>query len=384
MAYPAIYLDHNATTPVLPEAKAAVMSALDLIGNPVAVHGHGRHVRALVEAARDKVAAAVGAKRGEVTFTGSATEAVAQAIVGGVRAFDVDEIVVGAAEHKSVLAAAEWTGLPLTRAGVDGAGRILTREVAAAAERLTGQGKRGLFALQMVNNETGVVQPLEDIESLIGPTPHLLVADAVQGFGKLDIDFSARATDMMPLAAHKIGGPAGVGALLTKPHCQAVKLIPGDGHEMGRRGGTEPWPLIAGFGAAVEAAARTYDKALIADLLGRMEAGILDRAPDAVFFGAEAERIGNVSFFAVPGLANSVALMGLDLEGVSVSTGSACASGKVAPSHVLEAMGVPRDLALGALRVSLGWTSTASDVTGFLAAFEKVLARQRQQAVRAG
>lgn len=383
MAKPAIYLDHNATTALFPEARDAVVSALAMTGNPVSVHAHGRRLRALVEAARDRVAEAAGALRAEVVFTGSATEALTQAIVGGARAFAVDEVVVSAVEHKSVLNAAEMAGVPVSVLPVNSAGQVLAQSVAEKVQQLSAAGKTGLFAIQMVNNETGIIQPLNEIEAVLGPTPHVLVVDAVQAFGKLALDFSARAADMMAITAHKIGGPAGVGALLMKPHCDQVRLLPGGGQEMGRRAGTEAWPLIAGFGAAVDAAGAGYDGKRVARLAAELEAGLLELAPDAAIFGADVARVGNVTFFAVPGLKNSVAMMGLDLEGVSVSTGSACTSGKVAPSHVLEAMGIDKALALGGVRVSLGWSTTQEDVVGFLAAFETVLARHRKQVERA-
>ena len=372
-----VYLDHNASAPLLPQAAEAVRAALGLTGNSSSVHAQGRAVRKMIDDARDAVAAAAGANRRDVVFTGSATEALTQAIVGGAKAFGIDEIVVGAGEHLAVLRAAEATGLPLTRIGLDGDGFVLLNEIEAVLARLETEGRTALFALQYVNNETGTIQPLDRFEALVGPSRHVLVVDAVQAFGKLPLDFAARATDMMAVSAHKIGGPAGVGAVLMKTHCDDVRLIPGGGQETGRRGGTEALLPIAGFGAAASAFAGAYDAVRIAALRDRIERDIRDQAPDAVVFSSGAARMGNVVNFAVPGLKAAVAMMGLDLDGVAISSGSACSSGKVGKSHVLAAMGVSPELAEGALRVSLGWNSTEADAAAFSTAFAKVLARRQ-------
>ena len=377
------YLDHNASAPLLPEARQAMVDALALTGNPSSVHAHGRAQRALVETARDAVAALAGARRQDVIFTGSATEAIAQAVIGGARAFGCHRLVVGAGEHAAVHAAAKATGLPLTLIGLDADGLVRRDDLAAALAIAESAGETLLVCVQAVNNETGVIQPLKAIELAVGPTRHMLFVDAVQAFGRMPLEFAACATDMMAVSGHKIGAPAGVGALLAKSHCDGVRLIPGGGQEQGRRGGTEPVALIAAFGAAATAFPGRYSGAGLAALGQRLECGIMAFAPDAVIFGQGAPRNPGVSNFAVPRVASSVAMMGLDLAGVSVSSGSACSSGKVAPSHVLAAMGIGRDLADCALRVSLGWSSTQDDVDAFLNAFEQVLARHRQRRGRA-
>jgi cysteine desulfurase len=373
------YLDHNASAPLLPEARDAIVAALALSGNPSSVHTHGRALRGLIDDARAKVARLAGATREQVVFTGSATEAITQAIVGGARALDVGGIVVSAGEHAAVLKAAEATGLPVTTVRLDAEGRIRVEEIAAAMARADTFGARLLVAVHLVNNETGVVQPVDRIEVLVGASPHYLFVDAVQAFGKIGLEFAARAPDMMAVSAHKIGGPAGVGALLMKGHADQVRLIPGGGQETGRRGGTESAALIAGFGAAATAFADRYYAAGTATLVERAEAGLRALAPDVAIFGAAAERIGNTSNFAVPGLKNAVAMMGLDLMGISVSSGSACSSGKVGPSHVLKAMGVPAELGECAMRLSVGWDSTAADIEAFLEGFNTVLGRHRQR-----
>ncbi len=374
-----VYLDHNASAPLLPRARDAMVAALNHVGNPSSVHGAGRALRALIDTARDQVAARAGAEAKQVVFTGSATEALTQAIVGGVRAFDIDRVLVCATDHAAALKAAEATGVSIRVVGVDESGVIDLEALNRHIETANVAGEKLLVAFSWVNNETGVVQPRGRIEAMVGPTPHILVMDAVQAFGKLDLDFAASASDMVAVSAHKIGGPAGIGALLAKGHADAVRLVPGGGQEQGRRGGTESAALIAGFGTAcsyftIEAAR---------GLTAQFEERLLALAPDAVIFGKGAERIGTVSNFAVPGLKNTVAMMGLDLAGVAVSSGSACSSGKVGRSHVLSAMGVAPDLSECGLRVSLGWSSTPEDLDAFFEAFETVLGRHRRKGAAA-
>lgn len=375
----AIYLDHNASAPLLPEARQALLAALDLTGNPSSVHGHGRALRNLVEAARAQIATAAGAERSQVVFTGSATEAIAQAVVAGARHLAADAILVSAGEHAAVLRAAEATGLPVKRIGLDEDGVIRLEEIAQAVKAADSVGMRLLVCVHLVNNETGVVQPVEAIEAVVGPTPHFLFVDAAQAFGKLPLEFAARATDMMALSGHKIGAPAGIGALLMKGHADAVRLIPGGGQETGRRGGTEAASVLAAFGAAATAFPERYRAAEVSSLSQLFEMGLQVLAPDAVVFGQTARRLGNASNFAVPGLKSAVAMMGLDLAGISVSSGSACSSGKVGPSHVLAAMGVPAQLSEGALRVSFGWNSTSADVEACLEGLGEVVDRHRRR-----
>lgn len=369
MTRAAIYLDHNAASPLLPEARTALIAALDSTGNASSVHSHGRALRGLVDAARAQVARLAGAEDRQVVFTGSATEAITQAIVGGARAFAASAIVISAGEHAAVSRAAEAAGLPVMLVPLLGDGSLDLDQLAKILAEAEGDL---LVALHWVNNETGVVQPMGRINALVGPTRHTLFVDAVQAFGKLDLDFAASAPDMMAISGHKIGAPAGIGALLVKGHADTVRLIPGGGQEQGRRGGSEATALIAAFGAAAQAFPARYDKAGIAALTARLEAGL---PAEAVVFGGQ--RLGNVVNFAVPGIKNSTAMMALDLAGLSVSSGSACSSGKVGPSHVLAAMGVAPELAECALRVSLGWNSTGADVDAFLAGYRSILERQR-------
>lgn len=376
MARQSVYLDHNAASPLLPEARAALLAALDFTGNPSSVHGHGRALRDLMETGRRQVAQLSGAEPRQLVFTGSATEAITQAVVGGARAFSAGAVALSAGEHAAVIKAAEATGLPVWTIGLDGNGRIDLDQLADVLARADDESTTLLVAVHWVNNETGVIQPMDKINAMVGPTRHTLFVDAVQALGKLPLDFAASAPDMMAISGHKIGAPAGIGALLAKAHCDTVRLIPGGGQEQGRRGGTESTALIAAFGAAATAAA--FDRAALEALTSRVEAGIRAMVPDIVIFGAEAARIGNVTNFAVPGLSSATAMMALDLMGLSVSSGSACSSGKVGASHVLAAMGVAREVASCALRVSFGWNSTLADAEAFLAGFETVLSRQKR------
>ncbi len=372
MTRPAIYLDHNAASPLLPEARAALIAALDLVGNPSSVHSHGRALRNLVDHARGQVAALAGAQRNQVVFTGSATEAITQAIVGGAQTFGVEAIVCSVGEHAAVTKAALATGLPVITVRLRPDGQIDLQQL---AEIMRHAGGNLLVCLHWINNETGVVQDIGRINALVGPTPHTLFIDAVQAFGKLPLDFAASAPDMMAVSGHKIGAPAGIGALLVKSHADTVRLIPGGGQESGRRGGTEAAALMAAFGAAAQAFPDRYRAADPVSLNERLEASLRSAIPDLVVFGTN--RVGNVTNFAVPGVKSATAMMVLDLQGLSVSSGSACSSGKVGPSHVLAAMGVSPELAECALRVSLGWTSTANDVDAFVVGYQSVVERQR-------
>nr|WP_295891889.1 aminotransferase class V-fold PLP-dependent enzyme [uncultured Devosia sp.] len=372
MTRPAIYLDHNAASPLLPEAREALVAALDLVGNPSSVHGHGRALRNLIDTARAQVAELAGAERKQVVFTGSATEAITQAISGGAKSFVASTVVISAGEHAAVAKAAEATGLPVVTIRLLPDGSIDLDQLASVVAEAAGNL---LVALHWVNNETGVVQDIARINAIVGPTRHTLFIDAVQAFGKLPLDFAASAPDMMAVSGHKIGAPAGIGALLVKAHADTVRLIPGGGQEQGRRGGTEAAALIAAFGAAAASIEARYRTADPARLINRLEADLKSSIPGMVIFGAN--RLGNVTNFAVPGVKNATAMMGLDLLGLSVSSGSACSSGKVGPSHVLAAMGVAPELADCALRISLGWNSTVDDVNAFVTGYQSILARQR-------
>ena len=359
---PAVYLDYNATAPLRPPAIDAVAAALRIGGNPSSVHGPGRAARRVVEDARERVAALVRARPAEVIFTSGGTEANALALSGS----GAGCLLVSAVEHDSVLRnASQAMMLP-----VDGDGVVDL----AAMERLLGSAAAGdtLVSVMLANNETGVIQPVAEIAALARARGARVHCDAVQAAGKIAIDMAALGVDMLTLSAHKLGGPQGVGALVLRDGAALAPILRGGGQERGRRAGTENVPGIAGFGAAAVAAGADLaadETARIAALRDRLEEAVRRAAPQAVIYGARIARLANTSCIGLAGVAAETQVMALDLAGVAVSSGSACSSGKVRTSHVLGAMGVAPDAAGCAIRVSLGWDSTESDVDGFLAAW---------------
>lgn len=375
MAHPRCYIDHNAGTALLDEARQAAFAAMDLTGNASSIHAEGRTVRQVIEGARANVAALAGAEPRQVVFTSSASEAIAQAIIGA-SALGVGRLIISEIEHPAVFSAADMAGVELATVGVSTDGVI---DIACLREALEAAGAAGQIALvciHWVHNETGVVQPVDAVGALVGPTPHYLFIDAVQAFGKRDLDFSTSPADMMAISAHKIGGLAGAGALLVKPHADTVRLMPGGGQEQGRRRGTEALVPIAAFGAAARAFAARYAAARTADLAAAFEAQLHRVYPQAVVFGANGERVGNTVYFGVPGLEAAVALMSLDLAGIALSSGSACSSGKVSAGRTLKAMAVDPRVAKGALRASFGWTSHERDVTALIEELERLAVRK--------
>ncbi len=374
-----VYLDHNASAPLLAEARTSMIQAMALTGNPSSVHRHGRTLSNIVEGARRSVASISGAQPEQIVFTGSATEAITQAIVGGVHAFNFDRVIVSGGEHSAVSAAAKLTEARVETAKMLASGLIDIADLKKRLQQADIAGHRVLVAVQMVNNETGVIQPLAEVEALVGDREHMLLVDAVQGLAKLPMTFDFDACDMMAISAHKIGGPAGVGALLVKNHCDPVRIIPGGGQERGRRGGTQSAILMAGFGAAAKTYSARFDLQRAAELIDFLEERLLALCPDLVIFGKDAPRIGSVSNFALPGLKNSALMMGLDLAGISVSSGSACASGKTSRSHVLAAMGIDDELADCAIRISVGWNTQQHEIELAVAEISRIYHRQKTQ-----
>lgn len=349
-----VYLDHNATTPVRPEAKAAVLRALDLVGNPSSVHAGGRAARALMETSREQVAALAAVKPGSITFTSGGTEASALAIDSAVAA-GCDRVLLGATEHAAVAENARAAGLPVEVWPVDGEGLADLDWLATAL----GRGGRPLVCLMLANNETGVIQPVAEAAALVRPAGGWLHVDAVQAAGKIAIDFNALGADTLALAAHKIGGPLGVGALVAGPRATLSRRPHGGGQERGRRAGAENLPGIAGFGAAAVAALAGLD-AVAAQAVWRDALQARVEAAGAVILGQGAPRLAQTLGFAAPGFDAQMQVMGMDLAGVMISAGPACSSGKMKPSDVVAAMGRP-DLAPFAIRVSGGWASTEAD-----------------------
>jgi cysteine desulfurase len=368
-----VYLDWNATTPLRPEARAAMAAAWELAGNPSSVHAEGRQVRRLVEEARTVVAAAVGALPRNLVFTSSGTEANALALAPGLRSGargPVERLLVSAVEHASVLAGGRFAPeavrtIAVTRSGVTDLDD-LRRQLAS--------GPPALVSIMAANNETGALQPVREATDIVHGAGGLLHVDAIQTFGKISFDINMINADLVTLSAHKIGGPKGVGALVIAEGLGGLEpLLRGGGQELGRRAGTENVAGIAGFGAAVEAAIAVGDveAARIGRLRGQLERG-LRQSEGVILFSEEVARLPNTTLFTVPGLKAETAVIGFDLEGIAVSSGSACSSGKVQPSHVLKAMGVADKMAQGAVRLSLGWSTSEADIDCCLEAWRKL------------
>ncbi|MGB6907371.1 MAG: cysteine desulfurase family protein [Methyloceanibacter sp.] len=377
------YLDYNATAPLRPEVRDAMVASFEIFGNPSSVHGEGREARALVENARAKVAALAGARPEEVIFTSSGSEANALALAAP--AAQAWQCYISAVEHPSVLAGGCFYPESTTRIPVTGDGLVDLDALAAELAEPHLGGWRPFVSLMAANNETGAIQPVAAAAELVHAAHGLLHTDAVQLAGKLTLDFGALGADMMSLSAHKIGGPKGIGALILRQGVSVEPLIKGGGQELRRRAGTENVAGIAGFGVAAELAAAELDKvAGIAKLRDELEKRALAIAPDAVVLSSRVERLPNTSCIAVPGTRAETLVIGLDLAGVAVSAGSACSSGKVEASHVLSAMAVPPEIAQGAIRVSLGYGSEVADIERFLAAWSEMIKRlkQRQEALR--
>jgi len=368
-----VYLDWNATAPLRPEAREAMAVAWDLCGNPSSVHAEGRQARRLVEEARAEVAGALGALPRNVVFTSGGTEANALALTPGVRrgsSLPVERLLVSAIEHASVLAGGRFSAAAIGTIGVTNAGLLDLDRLRTALEG----APPALVSVMLANNETGAVQPVASAAEMVHAAGGLLHVDAIQAFGKIPFDINALGADLVTVSAHKIGGPKGVGALiLAEGVLGPDPLLRGGGQERGHRAGTENVPGIAGFGAAVKAALGTRDRDAIRleNLRNRLERG-LRQAPGAIILSEEAPRLPNTTLFTVPGLRAETAVIGFDLEGIAVSSGSACSSGKVQPSHVLEAMGCGPNTAQGAVRLSLGWSTSEADIDRALEAWRKL------------
>ncbi len=418
-----IYADYNATAPLRPEAKAAMLRAFDLTGNPSSVHGEGRKARTLVEGARDAVAAAIGACRDDIAFTSGGTEAVGAVICGALASMDEGAILLTSAiEHDAVASIVRQLTVrdaesdkamnafldnpndPDLRARASdprfnkGPGAMdlrvwrirsegvvdlddLRRMMRSAASIA---GVRPLVSLMLVNNETGVIQPVAEAAEIVHAAGGLIHCDAIQALGKIETSIIELDVDYLSLSAHKIGGPQGVGAFYVKPGAPFRAIQTGGGQEFGRRAGTENVAAIAGFGAAVDAAAEGMSsyKAL-AEHRDRMEARLMQAVPGVVVHGAGAPRVAGVSCFGLEGLPSETQVMNMDLAGFAVSAGSACSSGKVKPSRVLEAMRQPEGMARSSIRASFGWNSRGEDFDALAEAWLKMVARARPQLVAA-
>ena len=370
LAQTRVYLDWNATAPMRPQAKAAMMRALDLAGNPSSIHAEGRAARKIVEDARALVAEATGARSGNVIFTSGGTEANALSLTPGLRRDGeaATRLIVSAIEHPSVLAGGRFAvediqSAPVTASGVVDLGRLQT---------MLAGGAPALVSVMLANNETGAIQPISEIAELVHAAHGVLHVDAVQALGKIDIKINELSVDLLSISAHKVGGAKGVGALVLSDRLAGLEpLIEGGGQEKGRRGGTENLPGIASFGAALAAHLETGSaaSARMQKLQSRLETGLRGVSPEVTIFSSEVYRLPNTTLFTAPGMKAETAVIAFDLEGMAVSSGSACSSGKVKPSHVLAAMGVSPAMAQGAVRLSLGWDTTEAEIQYLLEAW---------------
>ena len=368
------YLDWNATAPLRPSARAAMLAAFDQSGNPSSVHAEGRTARQIMERARAQVAALVGADPVQVIFTSGATEANAMALSPGWSGRPsrpaLERLLVSAVEHPSVLYGGRFGPDRTHAVPVDADGVI-----AGDALRARLGGMPPMVSVMLANNETGVIQPIREVAEIVHEVGGLLHVDAVQAPGRIEFDFNDLGADLMTLSSHKIGGPKGVGALILRSGLHlGDPLICGGGQERGLRGGTENVAGVAGFGAAAAeiASQRAAEAAHVLRLRERLEAGLRAVTPDVVIFGERAERLPNTTSFSHSGLRAETAVIGFDLAGAAVSSGAACSSGKVQPSTVLAAMGVDPALARGAIRVSTGYSTKDQDIERFLSAWTKL------------
>ncbi|WP_113554798.1 cysteine desulfurase family protein [Hyphomicrobiales bacterium] len=377
-----IYMDWNATAPLLPEAREACLSALDLLGNPSSVHGEGRALRTLIENARRDVAALCGAKPGSVIFTSGATEAANLVLTPDFRMgrtpLKIGRLYASAIEHPAVREGGRFPREALSEIPVISDGVVdlpVLRELLSAHDRQLGLP---MVAVMLVNNETGIIQPIAAIAEIVRANGGILVVDAVQAAGRVPLSIEDLGADFLIVSSHKIGGPKGAGALVARGEVMMpAPLIRGGGQEKGHRSGTENPVAIAGFAAAARKVGEDVGQRMgvVTALRDKLEGEMLAAATDVVIHGRDVSRVGNTIFFTLPGLKAETGQIAFDLEGVALSAGSACSSGKVGQSHVLTAMGYdPRQ---GALRISIGEGTTQADIDRCATVFAKVAARRR-------
>ena len=353
------YLDHNATSPLRPAAKEAMRAAMEVEGNASSVHREGRLARKLLDDFRETIAREIGVIAPMISFTSGGSEASNLAIKGA----PVERLLISAIEHPAVIEAAKPAHKPAEFIPVTPQGVVDLEALATLLD-----GPKALVSVMLANNETGVIQPLREIVALAQAHGALVHTDAVQAFGKMPVNFGLLGVDMMTIAAHKIGGPTGIGALVVRDGLPLEPLIHGGGQELRRRAGTENLVGIAGF-AAVSKENHLNVNAL--------QVQLEEALADAVIFGGDSPRLPNTTYFSQPGMSAETLLMNFDLEGIAVSSGSACSSGKVTKSHVLTAMGVSADLSKAAIRVSLGWNTTSEHIEHFIAVWRRLVARHK-------
>ncbi len=376
-----LHFDHNAGAPVLADALEAAVAAARAGGNPSSVHAEGRAARATIEAARREVALLAGAAAAGVIFTSGATEANAHALtpdqtIGG-NEVRLDRLLVGASEHPSVLAGGRFPAERIERVGVDGEGLLRLDRLEARLAALDAAGERALVSVQLANSETGVIQPIGEIARIVRAHGGVIHCDAVQGAGRVALDLPDLDVDLLSLSAHKIGGLPGVGALVCRnPDVVPRVLVPGGGQESNRRAGTQNTPGIAAFGAAARAARAGLGRVgATRAMRDALEERLRSNSSNVKVMGRGAPRLANTSMVAVAGISAETAVIAFDLEGVALSAGSACSSGKVGASHVVEAMGVEPEFRRSAVRISIGVETTADEVERFATIWARVISR---------
>jgi cysteine desulfurase len=370
------YLDWNATAPLRREAQTAMLAALDIVGNPSSPHAEGRRARAIVEDARERVAALVGATPSEVVFTSGGTEGNNAVLAAG-----WDKILLAGIEHDSVLAPARTAKARLIDLPIDRDGVVVREEVSGVLASAS-SGGAALLTLQLANNETGVLQPAAAVANEAKRHGLFVHSDAVQAAGRVAVDLASLGVDFLTLSAHKLGGPQGTGALVIRSGTALSSFLNGGGQERRRRAGTENVAAIAGFGAAAEVARRELAQmARVARLQASLERQVRSITPEAIIIAETAARLPNTTSLALPGASAETLVIRFDLAGIAVSAGAACSSGKVGASHVLAAMGLSAQLAGAAIRISLGHGSTEHDVAQFLDAWTDLAAKRRPRAV---
>ena len=383
------YLDHNATSPMRPDVRTAMVDAFDVIGNPSSVHQEGRAARGLVEGARESVANLVGGEAKNVIFTSGASEANMLALTPEMKEdfqpAPSSVLFMSSVEHPSVLEGGRFAPDVRQQIPVDPSGVVDLAALEAKLDTHDAETGRAMIAVMAVNSETGVIQPFEAIGELAVRYNAYFHLDAVQAAGRIPLDISSIGCTSLSLSAHKIGGPKGVGALvMAKEGLEPASLITGGPQENRVRAGTENVAGVAGFGVAAQCALAALDGdsgiAHQSELRNAFEERLLSLEPTAEIFGRSADRVGNTSQFALPGLKGETTLIQLDLGGVAVSSGSACSSGKVSASHVLTAMGYPTNIASGAIRMSLGWNSQRADIDALLGQLEKICMKNSRKA----
>lgn len=359
-----IYLDYNATSPLMPSVAAVMAEVASSPSNPSSIHALGRKARQQIEAARDVIANAISAFANEIIFMGSGTEANNTAL----RSVD-RPILVSAIEHASVLKTALRLGADTLAVDAKGVVDLVKME-----SKLSALGRPALVSVMLVNNETGVIQPISKIAALAKRYDAIVHCDAVQAIGKIPVDFGLLGVDMMTLCAHKAGGPVGIGVLAVRQHLPIKPLLIGGGQELGRRAGTENVSVIMGFSQLLKSPDTDWMDS-VAGWLRQMESEIVACSPEAIIVGADAQRLGNTSCILMPNVNSETQLMTFDLEGIALSAGSACTSGRIEVSHVLTAMGISSQRASCAIRVSAGWNTTENDILRFTEVWKKTYMR---------